>query len=101
MIVTILEREFDEEKITPKNKAFDENEFESYREFLLAVLETEVIKMPLKHAYERMRFIGKKEQKKVLLESGFIPYSQRPTQEPQKMGAGKPQKIYKIWTNDS
>lgn len=100
MIVNILGREFDEEKVTPRNKAFDKNEFESYRDFLLAVPETEVIKMPIKHAYARVRFIGQNEQKKLLLEAGFIPYTQRPTQEPQRAGNNRPSRVYKNWTND-
>lgn len=100
MIVTILGREFDEKKVTPHNKLFCEKEFKSYREFLLVIPETQVIKMPIKHAYERMRFIGQNEQGKLLKESGFILYSQRTPQEQGRTGNGKPTKIYKNWSHD-
>ncbi len=100
MTINILGREFDEEKITPKHKMFDAEHYKDYRQFLLNTPETELTKMPIKHAYERMRFIGQEEQSDYLKSVGYVPPNQRPQKEAPKSSTGKPVRVYKIWNND-
>lgn len=95
-------REFDEKAITPRHKDFDEVIFNEYRDYLLSIPDTDVMILPRTYMYDRIRFIGMKEQADILKKSGYVPPNQREAEESLKKSDknGRPTKAYKTWMND-
>lgn len=92
--------EFDEKAIQPKHEKFDHEVFNAYRDYLLSIPDTELMTLPTKYQYDRIRFIGQREQADYLKKSGYVPLNQREHSEQPRAGNGKPTKMYKNWMND-
>lgn len=96
-------KEFEPNAISPKHKDFDQAIYNEYREYLLSIPDTETMRLPTQYIYERMRFIGQKEQAETLKKAGYVPPKERPQDESpisSNKRNGGPTKVYKSWTND-
>ena len=91
-------KEFDPEKIK-KGKKFDESEFNAYRDYLLSVTEGNAIKLPIHYMYDRMRFIGQREQPEILRKLGYNPNPKGKEEVSPKRSNG-PSRVYKNWAQD-
>ena len=103
MLIKILNREFDDEKINPSSKLFDKEHAKGYEDFLLSILEADVIKIPVIHSYRRIKIISMREQPEWLKKQGYIPPREREgfasPKGSDRSGAGKPVKVYKNWAH--
>lgn len=97
--VRILSREFETNKVTPGNKEFDDKTYRDYCDYLMSIPETDVIKMEIKHAYQRMRLISMREQPKILKELGYIPPGERDDFASRK-GSDKKSGNHPSWRDD-
>ncbi len=95
MIIKIMSREFDDEKINPSNKLFDKQHAKEYEDFLVSIPETDVIKLPVSHAYTRVKLISMIEQPEMLRKAGYRP-QEKPTNNEPKL-YNKPIHIAKNW----
>lgn len=102
MLIKILAREFDTEKINPTHPSFDKCAYEDYKAFLLSIPETDVVKMPIEYAYARIKLIGQKEQAEYLRSVGYIPDRERLREQSPITSnrISKPTKIFKHWNHD-
>jgi len=96
-------REFEENKIKLGHKEFDQAIYDEYRDYLLSIPENETMILPVHYLYQRVRFIGMKEQAQNLKKLGYVPINEREeSQSPKasdRRGTG-PSKVYKTWMND-
>lgn len=99
-MIKIRDKEFDEDKIFFNKPAFDSKSRQEYLDYLFSIPEKDVIKMDITHAYERIRYIAQKEQAAILKTQGYIPLNERIKNEPQRSHSGRPQPVYKNWTQD-
>jgi hypothetical protein len=96
-------KEFDENKIKIGHKDFDQSIYNEYRDYLLSIPENETMILPIHYLYQRMRFIGAKEQEESLKKQGYVPPKEREGVESPKSSDRRnsgPTKIYKSWNSD-
>ena len=97
-------REFDENAIKPKHKDFNQMIFNDYIDYLVSIPDSDIMILPPQYMFDRMRFIGMKEQPENLRKQGYVPPKERDTfaspKGSDRSGNGKPTRIYKNWTND-
>lgn len=98
MLIKILNREFDEEKINSSSKLFDKEHAKEYENFLLSIPETEVIKIPVTHAYKRVKLISIIEQPEFLRRIGYSPNQKQAIDEPKRYS--KSTHITRNWYGD-
>jgi hypothetical protein len=98
MLIKILNKEFDEEKINSSSKLFDKEHAKEYEDFLLSIPETEVIKIPVTHAYRRVKLISMIEQPEFLRRAGYNPNQKTTIDEPKRYS--KPTHITRNWHGD-
>lgn len=103
MLIKILGREFDEDKINPSHKDFDKSYMQDYENYLVSIPETEAVKIPISHAYKRIKIISAREQPALLAQAGYVPNKQRiqRSDEPQRINSLRSTKVYKNWAHDS
>lgn len=95
-------KEFDSKKINPLHTSFDKELYEEFRKYLLSIHDKDTMILPAHYIYQRMRFIGEKEQRENLRKSGYVPHAQREDfQSTKNSDRGKSHaKSYKMWIND-
>lgn len=94
-------KHYDENKIKQGHKDFDKAVFDEYREYLMAIPETESMILPPVYLMARNKFLNMRDQQAWLLKQGYVPENQRiHKEEPQRSNAGKPVKMYKNWAHD-
>ncbi len=92
-------RQFEEEKISPSNNAFDQKVYDEFREYLLSIPETETMTLPPNFAYRRMKLIAAKEQPDFLRKAGYDPNPQGTDKTPPR-GSGGPRRVYTNYGGD-
>lgn len=94
-------REFDSNAIKPMHHDYDKQTYNEYRDYLIAIPETETMFLPPTYAYDRSRFIGQLEQAESLRNQGYIPPTEREGfGSPKGSNNAKPTKTYKNWAHD-
>ena len=63
-------KEFDENKIRPGARDFDQAVYNEFREYLISIPETKVMILPVNYMYQRRKFLNMIEQQSLLKELG-------------------------------
>jgi len=92
-------RQFEEEKISPSNNAFDPKVYDEFREYLLSIPETETMTLPPNYAYSRMKLIAQREQPYFLRKAGYDPNPPTNDKTPPR-GSGGPRRVYPNYVGD-
>lgn len=90
---------FAEEKLKKSSIHFDKELYAEYKKYLLSVEETLSLTLPIKYAYDRVRFLREIETFKHLQECGYTPAAGRGENVSQKRNSG-PRKAYTNWVRD-
>lgn len=95
-------KEFDENKVSPGHKDFDEALYEEFKAYLLGIPDNEAMILPVNYLYQRSRLIGQRDQAEYLKKAGYVPPKDRPMDESPITSdrKGRPTKVYKTWMND-
>lgn len=93
-------KKFDEKAINPSSLDFDKNVYEEFKQYLLSIPENETLALPVHYIYQRMRFIGEKEQPEYLIKAGYNPSAKIYDTEPKVYAKSGPKQIYKAWMGD-
>jgi len=95
-------KEFDANKIKRGHKEFDQKVFDEYREYLMAIPETETMILPPVYLMERNKFLNMRDQAEYLRKAGYVPPNARPHDESPKSSNRNsgPTKVYKNWAHD-
>jgi len=91
--------EFDQNEVSPGHRDFKPEVYAEYKKYLLSVDDDLALSLPLKMAYQRMRFISEKERPRILAEAGYNPTTQGNNCESPRCFNG-PFKVYKNFTKD-
>jgi hypothetical protein len=93
------QREFDEEKISPTNRSFDQKYYNEFRDYLLSIREEDTYILQPKYAYRRMKLIAAKGQPEFLRKAGYNPNPQGTDKTP-PIGSGGPRRAYTNYGGD-
>ncbi len=95
-------KEYDENKIKLGGRDFDQSVYNEWRDYLMAIPETETMTLPPVYLMQRNKFLNQRDQKEWLLKQGYVPNNQRDKLKDgaQHSGNNRPTKAYKNWAND-
>ncbi len=94
-------REFETNKIKKGHREFDQSEFNEYKIYLMSIHETETMILPPEYLFDRNKFLNMNDQPEWLKNQGYIPENERDLSTSSgRTSKGKPEKVYKSWTND-